>query len=169
MIHNTHFYQFITPLKMHLVTGTWAPAAGGTAGWVCMSKTAAANTPVITIPIDIPQNSIALQGSKLVSIDLWYEIATAAANAITPVINKCTLPADNTAYAAVAAQVFSYDTGHDTAAKRYAVQKHKMTLTLTTPIWLSELDEILVQLTADCAATTALTIYGARALFTFRT
>lgn len=168
MIHNTHFTQFITPLKMHLVTGTWTPAAGATANTICMSKTAAANVPVITIPIDLLQNAIALQGCKLSSIDLWYEIATSAANAVTPVIYKASLPADNAAWGAPVSQAFSYDSGHDTAAKRYAVQKHRMTLTLTTPIWLGDGEEVTVQVTADCAAGTVLTVYGARANFILR-
>lgn len=168
MIHNTHFAQFIPPTMCHYVTGTWSDAAGSVANTICKSKAAADNTGVVSIPIIIPQNSVALQGAKLVSVDVWWEVLTAAMDAVTAVIYQATLPATGADYAAPATPAFSYDTGHDTAGERLTLDEHKMTLTLTTPIWLDDDDEITVVISFDAAATSALTFFGARANFTFR-
>ena len=168
MVNNTHMSQFIPPDACHYVTGTWTDAAGAIAGSIAKSKAAADNTGVVSIPITIPQNSIALQGSKLVSIDVWWECLTAAMDAVTAAINKMVLPADTAAFAAAVVVAFAYDVGHDTAAERLTLEQHKMTLTPTTPVFLDDDDLIIVQLSMDAAATSAVTFFGARANFTLR-
>src|SRR5581483_2035085 len=149
--------------------GTWTHTAASNV-WF-LRRTAAASAPVLKIPIaTILQNSIAQKGSYLKSIDIWYEISTADATAITPVIQKQTLPADNSSYTAPSAQTFTYDSGHDTAGERITAQKHKMTLTLSTPIWLDDDDDVYVELTVDFsgAATGVFDYHGARANVTTR-
>ena len=66
------------------------------------------------------------------------------------------------------AVAFSYDTGHDTAGERDNVDQHKMTLTLTTPVWLDDDDLFFVEFTSVNAATTKLDFYGARVNVTLR-
>src|SRR3990172_2471302 len=129
MRNNPHMTQFIPPNAMHFVTGTWTDAAGQVAGTICKHVAATDESSVVNIPIIIPSNSVALQGSKLDSIEIDYEILVAACDAVTAVVNKVTRGADG-AVAVVAAETFSYDTGHDTAAERYDVDQHKMTLTI---------------------------------------
>ncbi len=73
MIHNTHFSQFIPPTLFHAATGTFTWIAGDVAGTIILHRAAANETSVITIPITIPSNSVALQGSKLTSIEVDYE------------------------------------------------------------------------------------------------
>lgn len=167
-VHDTQMSQYIPPTLCHFVTGTWTDAAGSIAGTICKSKAAADNTAVVTIPIMIPSNAASYKGCKLVSVDVWWEVLTAAMDAVTAVINKAVLPATGADFAAVSAQAFSYDTGHDTAGERLTLDEHKMTLTLTTPIWLDNDDIILVEITFDAALTSALTFFGARANYTFR-
>ena len=165
-VHDTAMSQYIPAQIWGYTVGTWAFTITSNVG--SMVKAAAANVSVIHIPLAIPQNSIAQKGGYLKSIDIWYKIATAACNAVTPVVTRTVLPADNTAMPAVIAPAFTYDGGHDTAAKRYASQSHKMTLTITTPFWLDDDDEVYVELTVDAAATSAVTAWGARANFTLR-
>jgi hypothetical protein len=167
-VHDTAMSQFIPVNACSFVTGTWADAAGAVAGTVCKSRTAADASTVISIPITIPQNSASYKGSKLVSIDIWWECLTAANDALAAAINHSVLPATGDAFAAITALAFSYDTGHDTAGERLTLDQHKMTLTLTTPKWLDNDDLILVQITIDAAATSAITFFGARANFTLR-
>jgi hypothetical protein len=167
-VHDTHMSQFIPPSAAHYVTGTWTDAAGAVAGTIAKSKAAADNTAVVTIPINPPQNSSSGKGSYIKSIDVFWEVLTAAMDAVTAVINLAVLPANGAAFAAVTAQAFSYDAGHDTAAERLTLDQHSMTLTLTTPIWLDDGDVLLVQMTFDAAATSALTFFGARANYTAR-
>ena len=83
------------------------------------------------------------------------------------VVNKVSRGADG-AVAVVAAQTFTYDTGHDTAGERIDVDQHKMTLTISTPFFLDNDEYVLVELTFNKAATTTLDILGAFANFVAR-
>ena len=68
----------------------------------------------------------------------------------------------------VSAPAFSYDTGHDTAAERLDVDEHKMTLTLTTPVWIDNDDYYYVKIAFDKAATSVCQFLAAFANFTLR-
>ena len=63
-MNNTHFSQYIPPTLWHFVTGTFTHAAGEVAGTIAINRAAANQTSVITIPIMVPSNSIALQGCQ---------------------------------------------------------------------------------------------------------
>jgi hypothetical protein len=168
-VHDTHTTVFIPPTLCHYVTGTWSDAAGSITGTLCKSKAAADNTAVVTIPVaTLPQNSSALKGSLIKSIDVYWEVLTAAMDAVTAAINKAVLPANGADFAAVTSISFSYDASHDTAAKRLTLDEHKMTLTLDTPLWLDDDDVLLVEITFDAATTSALTFFGARVNCTVR-
>ncbi len=167
MIHNTHVSQFIPPTLFHCVTGTWTEVAGQVTDTICKHVAATDEVATVNIPITIPSNSIGLQGAKLASIEIDYEILVAACDAVTAVVNKVTRGADG-AVAVVAAQDFTYDTGHDAAAERYDVDQHKMTLTLDTPLWIDNDVYVLVELTFDKAATTTVDLLAAVANFTLR-
>lgn len=165
MINNTHFSQYIPPDGIHYVTGTWADAAGQVAGTVCKHKSANAETSVVTIPIVIPSNSIALQGAKLASIEVDYEILVTQCTSVTPVLNKVTRGAD-TAVAVVAAVTQTMDLVAGSTAR--TIDQHKMTVTLTTPAWIDNDEYYLLQLSFVAAAGTTLDVLGAVANFTLR-
>jgi len=160
--------QFIPPTVCHYVTGTWTDAAGAVTGTIAKSKAAADQVGVVTVPIMLPSNAGAYKGAYLKTVDVYWEVLTAALDAMSAVINKAVLPANGAAFDAVTALAFSYDTGHDTAPERLTLDQHTMTLTLTTPVWIDDDDIILVQITFDAAATSALTFFGARANYTLR-
>src|SRR5512136_2171711 len=94
MIHNTHFSQYIPPNAMNFVTGTWSDAAGQVAGTICRHKAATAETSVVTIPVLAPSNSVALNGAKLTSVEIDYEVLVADLTSITATIRKITRGAD---------------------------------------------------------------------------
>jgi hypothetical protein len=166
-VHDTQMSVVIPPCDMQFVTGTWTDAVAASQ-WT-KNKAAAAETAAIRIPIaGLFQNAAGLKGALVKSIDVWYEITTLAATAITATIYKLSAPADNTAPAAPAQQSFTYDGGHDTAAKRYAIQKHKMTLTLNAPIWLADSDVLFVELSVNAGTSTIYMQKEARANFTLR-
>lgn len=163
--HNTHMSQFIPPTAFHCVTGTWSDAAGNVAGTIVKQKAAAAETAVVNIPITIPSNSVALQGSKLASIEIDYEILTAAATSITATLNKVTRGADG-AVAVVAEKTSTQDL---TAATDAAdVDQHKLTVTVTTPAYIDNDEYYLLELSCVCALTTVLEFLGAVANFTLK-
>ena len=167
-VSDRNMSQWLPPTMAHCVTGTWADAAGQVAGTIAKTKAAADVTGVLTIPIVIPSNSDQYKGCYLKTIDIYFEIVTAAATAMAALVHKVTLPADGAAIGTVEELAFSYDTGHDAAAERIDVDQHKMTLTLTTAEWLDNDEVIQVQLTIDAAATGTFEYLGARANFELR-
>jgi len=167
-VHDTAMSLIIPCNAMNFVTGTWADAAGAVSKSTCVSKAQTDEVGVCTIPITPPQNSVAKKGSYLKSIDVWWNVTTAAADAVTPLIHSFVLPADEAAFPTVVSHAFSYDTGHDSAAKRLTLDEHKMTLTLTTPIWLDNDMQVLVEISFDAAATSDIDVHCARANYTLR-
>ena len=164
-LHDTHMSQFIPPTAFHYVTGTWTDAAGNVAGTIVKQKAAAAETSVVNIPIPIPSNSVALKGSYLKSIEIDYEILTAAATSITATLNKVTRGADG-AVAVVAAVAETQDLAAATDAAD--VDQHKLTVTVTTPAWIDNDEEYLLELSCVCALTTVLEFLGAVVNYTAR-
>src|SRR5512136_3124173 len=128
MIHDTAMSQFIPPTLFHFSTGTITEIAGQTTGTICEHRAAANQTTLITIPIVIPSNSVALKGAYLKSIEVDYEILVAEPTSLTFTVTKVTRGAD-TAVAVVVAQTH---TATLTAGTSKKVDKHKNVLTITT-------------------------------------
>jgi hypothetical protein len=165
MIHNTHMAQYIPPTAWHCVTGTFTQVAGDVAGTIAINRAAADQTSVITIPIIIPSNSVALNGCKLASIEVDYEVKTAEPTSLTWTLNKVTRGAD-TAVAVVAA-VTKTNTVADAAAK--TVDQHKQTITITTPPWIDNDEYYLLELSLVAGAGGGTEKFlGAVANYTFR-
>jgi hypothetical protein len=167
-MHDTHMHKWIPPTMCHLITGTWTMTAGAVANTIAMSRGRADASTTITIPINLEMNDGPDKGCCLVSVDIYFEMLTAAADAVDALVHRVTLPINGAAIATVESLAFAYDTGNDTAAERYAVDQHTMTLTLDTPIWIEDDQVIQVQVIIDNAGTTDLTVFGARANYTYR-
>ncbi len=105
------------------------------------------------------------KGCCLVSVDVYWEVLTAAADAVDALIHRVTLPVNGAAIGTVESLAFSYDTGHDTGPERLTLDQHSMTLTLTAPVWIEDDQVIQVQVIIDAAATSAITVFGARQLY----
>jgi hypothetical protein len=164
-VHDTAMSLFISVAAFTVTVGTWAMTVASHL-WT-LNHTAADNTSVIKIPIKLQGNSASYKGSFLKSIDIWWINATADLDALSAEIYAATLPAQAGTLTA-SAQTFTYDSAHDSAAKRITQAVHYMKLTLTTPIWMNNDYEVYVELTVDAAATSAIKLYGARANFTLR-
>lgn len=167
-VHDTACSQFIPANAANYVTGTWADAAGVVANTFGKKASLGDNTATISIPVTPIQNSVANKGAYLTSIDVWFDITGAAVTALDALIYRATLPADTASISAPTSLAFSYDTGHDTAAERDNLDQHKMTLTLTTAIWLDNDDLVSVEIIIDGATSSVVQFHGARANFTLR-
>lgn len=167
-VHDTAMDFWVDFTQFSHNSGTWTMTVGPVANTYMIRRSDSAATSITRIPIVVPQNSVAQKGSYLKSIDIWFEYLTAAPTSMDCLIWKNVLPADTAAIAAASAVAFSYDTGHDTAGERDNVDQHKMTLTLTTPVWLDDDDLFFVEFTSVNAATTKLDFYGARVNVTLR-
>ncbi len=165
-VNVTDISQFIPPSLFELITGTWTAAISSNV--ISKAKSASDESTTILIPITLDASNVALQGAKIQSVDVWYKIATAAADDFATVAaSKVSLNADNTAVDGAALSV-TCDSAHDTAAERKAVDDHKMTITFDTPQFLEDDEAIWISLVVDCAATTILTLYGAQVNFDLR-
>ena len=164
-VHDTHMQRFIPPTAFHTITGTWAQAAGNVAHTIVVQKVAGAETATVTIPLAVPGNSIDLKGSKIDSVEVDYEILTAAATSITATVWKVARGADGAV--AVATQVTA--TQDLTAATDAAdVDQHALTITITTPEYIDDDDYWFVELACVCAGTTVLEFLGAQVNYTLR-
>jgi hypothetical protein len=164
-VNDTQMSAFTSPAEMTGTVGTWAMAVASHI-WT-LNKAAADNTSVIKIPLKLPANAAALKGAYLESVDIWWDCGTAANEAVSAEIYKTTLPASGDALS-TAAVTFTYDTAHDTAGERLTLASHKMTLTITSPFWVDEDNEVYVELTIDAAAGSVDKLQGARANYTLR-
>jgi hypothetical protein len=164
-VNDTAMSQFIPPTAFHCVTGTWTLAAGQVAGTIVKIKSANAETSVINIPIMIPSNSVALKGGYLKSVEVDYEIRTAACTTLTATMNKVVRGADGVDAAPANVPVTQDLTAATDAAD---VDEHKLTVTITTPFWIDNDEYVLLVITAVCAAGTVLEFLGAVANFTLR-
>jgi len=164
-MHNTHMSQFIPPTAMHCVTGTWTDIAGQVAGTIVRHKAAAAETTTINIPLMIPSNSVPLKGSYLKSVEVDYEILTAACTTFTCSIVKVVRGID-TAVAVVSAPACTQDLVAATTAA--SVEQHRITVTLTTPAWIDNDEYYFCKIIAVCAAGTLLDLLAAVANYTER-
>ena len=164
-VHDTAMSQFIPPTLFHIVTGTWTIAAGQVAGTICQHKAATAETATVNIPIMIPSNSVGLKGAYLKSIEVDYEILVAACTTVTATLSKVVRGVD-TAVAVVTNPAITQDLiAASTAA---TVDQHKLTVTLTTPVWIANTEYYLLKLAMVAAATTTIDLLGAVANFTER-
>lgn len=164
-VHDTHMSQFLPFSLFSHSAGTWTATVASNVWYARRSAADAAST--TRIPILLPSNSGGNKGAYLTSVDLFYRVVTAALDALQADMYKMTIGADG-ALQTVAAVTTTYDTGHDTAGERIDVDEHRLTLTLTTPIWVDSDEEVFVEVVADNAATSLLDFFGARANFTLR-
>lgn len=171
-IHDTAMSQFLAPGTALHTIGTWTDTVGNVALTYMKRRTAGAATNQMVYPIVPMQNSVALKGAYIKSIDLWYEIATAALTTFTVALDLATLPvasaATGTAFGAPVAQTFTYDSFHTSNALRVAVGKHHLTATITTPFWLDDDSLLYMDCTVVDPGTAVFDDYGARANFTLR-
>jgi len=153
--------------------GTWTLAVASNV-W-SLDRTAADASFTVYMPIPIPSNSVALKGSKLLSVEFMYSISTAVADdfaVATALLYTDTLQASaasgsgtlNTA----AELATTKDTGHDTDAECLAVDEHRMVLTVTTPVWVDNDVAYHAEFVVDGGAATVFKIFGGIANYVLR-
>jgi hypothetical protein len=165
-VHDTHMSQWIPPNVLVASAGTWTLAVA-TNVW-SYNRTAADASFTICVPIPILSNSVAFKGSKLLSVELMWLVATAAMDAVAePLVYLNTLNVNGTLNTA-AAVTTSIDTGHDTAAERLTLDEHRAKVTITTPLWCDNDQAYHVEMVCDAAATSVFKWFGAIANYVLR-
>jgi hypothetical protein len=144
-VHDTAMSQFIPCSLFHFSTGTITDTAGVVSGTIVKHRAAANQTTLITIPVLVPSNSVALKGAYLKSVEIDYEIITAEPTSLTFTVNKVTRGADG-AIAVVNAQAA---TSNLTASTSKTVDQHKAILTITAPFWVANTEYVLVEMALE--------------------
>ena len=141
-VHDTAMSLFIPPTLNHFVSATalqtWV--AGQTVDTVVQHCSYANEVTLVNIPIILPSNSVALKGAYLKSIEIDYEVLASEPTSITFVINKITRNVDG---APPTVDALTH-TSSLTAATCKTVDEHRIVLTITTPIWIKNTEEVLV-------------------------
>ena len=165
-VNVTDISQFIPPSAIQKTGGTWTPTIS--ANVISDVRTAADAAFTLLIPLVLPGSEIGLQGAKIKSIDVWYKIATTAADDFATVaLSKVTLAADGVVVAGAAVTV-TIDAAHDTAAERLAIDDHKMTVTLASEVFIDEDYAYFLSCVIDAHLNTVFTLFGARVNYTLR-
>ncbi len=163
--HLTDISQFISPFAYGKTAGTWTPTI--ISNLVSDVRSAAAASFVLCIPICLPGSSIKLQGAKLISIDVYYYIDTKAATAFTTALNLQTFAVHGSSITADAVAI-TLDANHDTAAKCYKIDDHKLTCSVDAPFFPADNEALFLSLAVTAADSTEFANFGAVANFTLR-
>ena len=156
----------ITPLEcIKASAGTWNINVAANV-WT-LDHTAAADTPVLHVPIRIPGNAAYNAGGMLNSIDIFWSNGTAILTDFSGQLFQNNLPAQGGTQT-VTAITTAYDSGHLNAAARNTVATHKMTLTLAAPLQVRGDTEIFLALTLTATATAVFKLMGVKANWTLR-
>ena len=166
-VHDTAMSLFIPPTLVHFVSATalntWV--AGQKADTIVAHTSYVNETTLINIPIIVPSNSVALKGAYLKSIEIDYEVLAGEPTSIAFVINKITRNVDGTPPTVDALP----HTATLTAATCKTVNEHRNVLTITTPIWIKNTEEVLVEITRVAGAgANTFDVLGAFANYTIR-
>jgi len=80
------------------------------------------------------------KGLKLTGLKIKYSVGTAdlATNGVDVAVNYALMPANAANVAAATALAFTWDSNHDTAAKRKTQGEHTATITFSTPIYFNQ-------------------------------
>jgi hypothetical protein len=167
-VHDTGFSQWIPPTMMFGDTAAWAMAAGQVSGSLVYACDATDETANLWIPILLPSNSDANKGAMLKSIEVDYEIVTAACDEVTVNLYKMTRGADGADVTVTDVTGITFDAAHDTDDERDDLDEHAMTVTLDTPDYIDNGDYYYLKIAFNKAATSTVEILGAFANYTFR-
>lgn len=132
--------------------GTWAKAFTS-AGVRTVTRTANASTQGFWVEVPVRARTASGKGFKPTGVKTVYSVGTADATDIRTEVYKRTVPADGSAPSAPTLLGGDadghYDAAHDTAAERGddtgAPENHTSTMTLPTPAYLGDGEELLVK------------------------
>jgi len=161
--HNTAMSQFIPPNACSFSAGTWTPTI--TSDVPSLVRTAADTDHTIIIPLNVPSNSAYREGSCIATVDVFYKVATADLTAVTPKVEHVTLTADVAAVTGAEETAVTYSA---IASARITQASHTLTMTFTTPPWLSNADAYYLDILLDTGASAVFTFLGARINYTDR-
>ena len=164
-VHDTAMSQFVHPSLIGKSAGTWTPTLATHDAYE--RRTAADANFALFVPVRLPSNSVSGKGGYLKSIELIFNITVGAMDDFATVaLKKLSFSA---AGASTASDVtVTVDTANDTAAERKATGTHRMTVTLSTPVWVDNDEAFVLYALVDGSANGVFDLYGAIVNYTLR-
>jgi hypothetical protein len=164
-VHDTSMSQFIPPVLIEKSAGTWTATLASNAFY--HRRTAADAAFNLFVPIRLPSNSASLKGAYLKSIELIFNITSAAMDDIATVALK-KLAFDSAGASTGSDVTVTIDAANDTAAERKATGTHRMTVTLSTPVWVDNDHAYVLYMLVDGSSSGVFDLYGAICNYTLR-
>lgn len=166
-VHDTSMVAGVAIGQVTFQGGSWSDVALAGNVW-CKRRTASDATFTVRIPIHLPQSAAPGKGAWLKAVEVFYKINTGALDGLSAALYTNSLPEHGAAFGAAQAQAFSYDADHDTAGERAAVDEHRLTLTLATPLQMEAGMLAHVELVGDGSSTGSFEFYAAQLHYTLR-
>jgi hypothetical protein len=157
---------FVQPSAFEKTEGTWTAAYASQV--LSEARGAAGAGGTLIIPLALESGPGLREGARIKSVDVLYKVATADLTSVATVeIAQMVTPANGTApTAAVVAS--TCDSNNDTTAKRITQAAHTLTVTPTADLWVVPGSSLWLAIAYVAAATSVLTIYGARINYELR-
>ncbi len=159
--------QFIPPSDfVKIGTGTWTAKLSDYV--LCLERAAGAADIQIYVPISLMSSPIKTQGAKILSLDLWFKIATADCDMLTPACFKTTLSANGVA---VSSEIFTgvtTDAAHAAPLTAGEQGNHKLTLTFNNPPFFLEDTIYSFGFAISGTNLSVITLYGAQVSYKLR-
>ena len=166
-IHNTSMRFIIPPSFAAGSGGTWVHTLDGT-NWY-LGRTAGAGNFYLGIPIVVPhQNASENRGSRIASVDVYYQIYTAAMTTLTPEFNLQAWELGGEGFATPTNPAYTADTTHSSNEGRVTTGVHFMNLELNTPLWLEGDTSLRLDLYGVVDANSVFRFWGAQVNYTLR-
>ena len=160
MAQDDNMASFVPLANIYPTAGTWTQ--GVSSNLHTLNHTAAANSPVLRAPIQIPGNLTLYAGAVLKSVDVFWSTATLDITDISVAIFLNNLPLSGGAQS-VTSVAFDYDADHNTTAKRKVIGVHKMSLVLQNGQRMVGDQEVFAEITVACTATAVFKLMGIKA------
>jgi hypothetical protein len=157
-------FQFLGAPEIELALSGVVQSVTESSGLIAKSVISAGTTAVyIIVPLSLPlARETASRGVKIASVALSYKIATAAATAVAGKIYKTPIAVDG----AVETPVEVVTTKDIADASCYDADEHKVTWTVSTPVFMAADERWHFQLIITPANTSVVDVYGALVKFT---
>ncbi len=135
--------------------------------WV-LEKAPGAETSSLLTALDLPRSARPMEGTRLLAVEIWYQISSAAAVAFSAALYRLSLPGQGGSLTGAQAISAAYDAAHDTAAKRAALGLHRLMLT-PGEMKFGPADEVcFLELTVQTGSSSQVQILGVQMHYALR-
>jgi hypothetical protein len=159
--------QFIPPTDfIKIGSGTWSSKL--VSNVLCLERAAAAADIQVYVPVSLMSSPIKTQGAKILSLDLWFKIATAEVDMLAPACFKTTLAANGSPVTADVYSEITIDSAHSSPLSAGTIGDHQLTLTFNNPPYFLEDTIYSFGFAINGTNLSVITLFGAQVSYKLR-